>query len=359
MDVFGLYSDEIVSCVSLMCVRNGAVNDKSDFVFNSDAITDGESLASFLADHYMRLDYIPKTVLISFELDEADINTLEEFLSERAAHRVYVKRPERGTNKELVEVVCGNAEEKARQTKLETQKDDSVLFGLAQLLRLESIPERIEAYDISNIGTENVTAGMVVYENGKAAKADYRLFKIRSVTNTTNDYASMQEAIRRRIAHLKEDQKGSFSKYPDLILIDGGKGHISAVKEVLVQEGIDLPVFGMVKDDFHKTRALCTDTEEINIARERSIFMLIYKIQEEVHRFTVGKVMSAKRSTMKRSSLESINGIGPNKAKSLLGAFGSISALKKATEAEILTVKGITRADAHNIYEYFRRNDQR
>ena len=359
MDVFGLYSDELVSCVSLMCVRNGAVNDKSDFVFNSDAITDGEALAAFLVDHYIKLDYIPKNILISFELDEADISTLEEFLSERAAHRVYIKHPERGTNKELVSVVCGNAEEKARQTKLESQKDDSVLLALAELLRLESIPERIEAYDISNIGTENVTAGMVVYENGKAAKAEYRLFKMRELNGTTDDYASMQEAIRRRIKHLKEDQNGSFSKYPDLLLIDGGKGHVSAVKEVLREENIDLAVFGMVKDDFHKTRALCTDTEEINIAKERAIFMLIYKIQEEVHRFTVGKVMAAKRATMKHSSLEKIQGIGPSKAKKLLVSFGTLAALKNASESEISAVKGISAEDAHNVFEYFREKDKK
>lgn len=357
MDVFGFYSDELISCVSVMYIRGGAVIDKADFVFNSDAITDTDSLSSFIVDHYISRDYIPKSVLLSFDLDADDINALEEFLSQRADHRVYVKHPERGPNKELTAVVHKNAQEKARQTKLESQKDEDVLINLAQLLKLESLPIRIEAYDISNIGTENITAGMIVYENGKACKADYRLFKIKSLINTTDDYASMQEALRRRIKHLKEDQKGSFSKYPDLLLIDGGRGHVSAVKEVLREENIDLPVFGMVKDDFHKTRALCTDNEEINIAKERAIFMLIYKIQEEVHRFTVGKVMAAKRSTLKHSSLEKIAGIGPNKAKTLLGAFGTLSAIKNATEAEISAVKGISKSDAHNVVEHFKRKD--
>lgn len=357
MDVFGFYSDEFASCVSVMYIRDGVVNDKTDFVFNSDAITDNEALASFVADHYINRDHIPKSILLSFELETDDINMLEEFLSQRSEHRVYIKHPERGPSKELAMVVYGNAQEKARQTKLETQKDEDVLINLARLLKLEALPERIEAYDISNIGTENITAGMVVYENAKPCKTDYRLFKIRSVVNNTDDYASMQEALRRRIKHLKEDQKGSFAKYPDLILIDGGKGHISAVKQVLREEAIDLPIFGMVKDDFHKTRALCTDTEEINIAKERAIFMLIYAIQEEVHRFTVGKVMAAKRMTIKHSSLEKIVGIGPNKAKALLGAFGTISALKNASEEEILTVRGINKSDAHNVFEYFRRKD--
>ena len=359
IDVFGLFSDEFVTCASVMYIRNGTVNDKSDFVFNSEAITDSESLASFVADHYIRRDCIPHLIMLSFKLDDSDISMLEEFLHLISGHKVYIKHPERGANKELVKMVCENAEEKARQIKLETQKDDGVLVDLAHLLKLETYPERIEAYDISNIGTENITAGMVVYENGKQCKSDYRLFKIRELQNTTDDYASMQEALRRRIRHLKEDQTGSFSKYPDLILLDGGKGHVSAVKQVLREEETELAVFGMVKDDYHKTRALCTDTEEINIARERAIFMLIYKIQEEVHRFTIGKVMNAKRSTMKHSSLEKIDGIGASKAKKLREAFGTMVALKNASEAEIAAIKGISASDAKNVYEYFRRMDKK
>ena len=359
MDLFGFYSDEFVSCISVMYIRNGTVNDKSDFVFNSDAITDAEALASFVADHYMQRDHIPKTVLLSFSLEDEDIEMLGEFLSKKSSRHVTVKRPERGANRELMSVVCNNAEEKARQAKLESQKDESVLITLADMLCLETVPERIEAYDISNIGKENITAGMVVYESGKPCKEDYRLFKMRSVVDAPDDYASMQEAIRRRLRHLKEDANGSFAKYPDLMLIDGGKGHISAVKEVLREESVDIAVFGMVKDDFHKTRALCTDTDEINIARERSVFMLIYKIQEEVHRFTVGSVMNAKRSTMKHSSLEKISGIGPSKAKKLLDGFGTMSALKNASEEEIKAVKGISEADARNIVEYFKRKEKK
>ncbi len=353
MDVFGFYSDDVVSCMSVMYVRNGVVNDKADFLFNSDAIVDPEALSSFLAEHYMQRDDIPQTLLLSFALDQDEIETLENFLSLRAQHKIYIKTPIRGKNKELSAVVVGNAAEKVRQAKLSAQKDEGVLIALTQLLHLETVPQRIEAYDISNIGKENITAGMVVYENGKPLKSDYRLFKMRSLINTTDDYASMREAITRRIKHLKEDKVGAFSVYPDILLIDGGKGHVAVVKEVLKSEQVDIPVFGMVKDDYHKTRALCTDTEEINIARERSIYMLIYGIQEEVHRFTVGKVRNAKRATLKRSALENITGIGPSKAKKLLGAFGTLSALKKATESEIRAVKGISDADAHNVFEYF------
>ena len=356
IDVFGFYTDDIVSCMSVMNVRNGVVNDKTDFVFNSEAITDNEALTSFITEHYMHSDSIPRDIMLSFELEDEDVIILESFLSERAGHRVYIKKPERGTNRELVDVVLNNATEKARQIKIETQKDQSLLFNLASLLKLEVIPERIEAYDISNIGRENITAGMVVYENGKPLKSDYRLFKMKTVKDMTDDYASMREALKRRLTHLKEDKSGAFSKYPDLILIDGGKGHVSVVKEVLRTENIDIPVFGMVKDDFHKTRALCTDTEEINIAKERTIFMLIYGIQEEVHRFTVGKVNAAKRSTIKHSSLEKIDGIGPSKAKKLLLGFGTMGALKKASKDEISAIEGISKKDAERIYRYFNKD---
>ena len=221
-------------------------------------------------------------------------------------------------------------------------------------MRLEAIPERIEAYDISNIGSENITAGMVVYKNARPSKNDYRLFKIKTVCDTPDDYTSMKEALRRRIKHLKEDKSGSFSEYPDLLLIDGGKGHVSSVKSVLEEEGVTIPVFGMVKDEFHKTRALCTENEEINIAREQSIFMLIYKIQEEVHRFTVDKVMKAKRSSLTHSSLEKIEGIGPAKAKKLLHSFGTLTAIKNASIEELANTDGISATDAKNIYNYFK-----
>lgn len=352
-DIFGFYSDDVASCMSVMYIRDGLVSDKTDFVFNNEAITDDEALSAFLIEHYIDKEYIPKNIILSFELGEDDISDIEAFLFEKVNRRIIVKKAERGNFRDLASIVKENAAEKIRQLKLQSQKDEGVLISLAQLLMLESIPERIEAYDISNLGSENITAGMVVYKNGHPSKNDYRLFNIKGVVGAPDDYASMQEAIRRRIKHLKEDVGSSFAEYPDLMLIDGGKGHISAVKEVLAEENIDIPVFGMVKDDFHKTRALCTDHEEINIAREQDIFMLIYRIQEEVHRFTVDKVMKSKRSSLTHSSLEKIDGIGPAKAKRLLQAMGSLAAVKKASEEELASVKGISQADASKIYQYF------
>jgi excinuclease ABC subunit C len=166
----------------------------------------------------------------------------------------------------------------------------------------------------------------------------------------------MKEALTRRFAHLDTDESGSFAEYPDLILLDGGKGHVSAAREVLAECGKNVAIFGMVKDDYHKTRALCTESEEINIAKERAVFMLIYKIQEEVHRYTVSKTMGGKRKTLKHSSLEKISGIGPTKAASLLSHFGSLAELKKADAERIAEAKGISKADAKRVYEYFHNN---
>lgn len=353
MDVFGLWKDDYATCISCLYVRGGSVIDNNDYVFGADIEVDEDALCAFLVEHYTMRDHIPKEIIISFDISNETKEVLEEYFTKRAEHKIIIRKPERGNTKKLCDTVIANAKQKAQQSRLEAQKDETVLISLAQLLKLESIPERIEAYDISNIGTENITAGMVVYINGKSSKQDYRVFNIKTVSGT-DDYGSMREAITRRLNHLVNDKAGSFSEYPDLILVDGGKGHVGVVREVMKEHSIDIPVFGMVKDDYHKTRALCTDTDEINIAKDRAIFTLIYKIQEEVHRFTVGKTSNAKRSTLKHSLLERIDGIGPAKAKNLLLAFGTLSALKQASENDIAKVSGVSAKDAHNIYQFFR-----
>ena len=351
-DIFGIYSDEACTCVSAMYVREGAVVDKRDFVFGAEQIADSETLAAFLVEHYKMRDLIPREILLSFELAEGDSETLCEYFTGLAGHKINVRRPERGDLRKLCLTADENASEKARQYKIENQKDDTALLTLANMLCLETLPERIEAYDISNIGADNKTAGMVVAKSGKLSRADYRSFNIKNVDGI-DDYACMSEAMERRLTHLKEDESGSFSEYPDLILLDGGKGHVSAVREVMGRFCVDIPVFGMVKDDYHKTRALCTEDEEINIAKEKSVFMLIYKIQEEVHRFSVSKTMGGKRKTLKHSSLEKIEGIGPTKAQKLLASFGTLAAIKTANVEDIAKVKGISEADARAVYKYF------
>ncbi|MCQ2432294.1 MAG: helix-hairpin-helix domain-containing protein, partial [Clostridia bacterium] len=249
---------------------------------------------------------------------------------------------------------CSNAEQTAKQYQFETEKDNKTLVKLASMLGLEVIPERIEAYDISNLGAEHITAGMIVCENGKFIKKDYRTFSIRETEGAPDDYASMRETLKRRLEYILHPTGSGFGEIPpDLILLDGGKGHVNTVQALMDELGLDIPVMGMVKDDFHKTRALTDGVREINIAREQSVFVYIYKIQEEVHRYTVSRMMGAKNKTMKTSTLEAIDGIGASKAKALLAHFKTLSAIKNATLDELCAVSGISESIANKIISHF------
>ncbi len=354
-DIIALYNDDVCSSISVFFIRDGAVSDKSEYVFGKDRIVDENNITSFIMELYRVREYVPKSILLSFELEEEERELIGGYLSGLSGHKVSLRTPERGDMKTLCDMVRDNAVERAKVFRNEAEKDEKVLVRLAELLSLETYPERIEAYDISNIGQEHITAGMIVSEDGKLKRSDYRSFKIKSVTEGTDDYGSMREALSRRFAHL-DDEEGSFSNLPDLILLDGGRGHVSVVKELFSELGINVPVFGMVKDDFHKTRALCTEDEEISIAKENAVFVFIYKLQEEVHRFTVSKMSGAKSRTLTRSSLTKIKGIGEAKAKILLKAFGGLSGVKSASLEELSAVKGISRTDAENVFEYFKKD---
>ena len=348
-DVVALYSDDFCSCVSVFYVRSGVLQDKAEFLYGAESILEYEDMTTFLCEHYKMREYIPHRILLSFPMDEGDREMLSQYLSRVSGHKVAIHTPERGTLRTLCEMVEKNAADQAKQYRINTARNEGTLARLAELLRLETYPARIEAYDISNLGKEHLTAGMVVCHEGKFQKSDYRTFRIRSVVGNTDDYASMRETLSRRLEHLS-DEDGSFAELPDLILLDGGRGHVSVVRELLEEKGIDLPVFGMVKDDYHKTRALCTDSEEISIAREQNVYSLIYRIQEEVHRYTVSRMENAKRKTLKTSTLTRIHGIGEAKAKKLLAAFGGMGALRKATVEQIAAVSGISQKDAEAVW---------
>ena len=352
-DVIAFYADELCACISVFYIRAGVLQDKNDFLFGADALPEPEEITAFLCRHYAMREDIPSRVLLAFSTDEEEIATLGEYLHHHSGHRVHVRVPERGELHTLCDMAQKNAAEQARLFVAQTNRTEGTLVRLSEMLSLECYPTRIEAYDISNIGSEHLTAGMIVCEDGKFKKSDYRTFRIGSVEGT-DDYASMREALDRRLSHLSDDE-GSFSNLPDLILLDGGRGHVSTVRALLEEKGLDIPVFGMVKDDYHKTRALCTETEEISIARVQDVFSLIYRIQEEVHRYTVGRMTQAKRKTVRTSSLTKIPGIGDAKAKKLLSAFGGLAALKKATREQIAAVSGISEKNADDIIAYFRK----
>ena len=348
-DIIAWHAGEAAGAVCIFYVRGGKLLDSESFVFSGGEILDSSAISAFICSLYEKREYIPKEIDTAGVLSEEDTAAAEAWLSERAGYRVRVKTPVRGDLAKLCTMAEENAAQKAGEFVAEKTKSDETLMRLASLAGLEVMPERIEAFDISNIGDENITAGMVLFENGKPKKSGYRIYNIKE-THIQDDYASMREALTRRIAHFED----TATPPPDLFLIDGGLGHIRTVQEVLCEHGVTVPALGMVKDDHHKTRALVdADGREISIALEASVYSLVFRIQEEVHRFTVSKMMNAKRKTVKTSVLEEIEGIGKARAKALLSRFGGLSGVKKATEAELITVQGITPDIAKRIIEFF------
>ncbi|MBR5314275.1 MAG: excinuclease ABC subunit UvrC [Clostridia bacterium] len=353
-DIFAMYTDEAVSCMSVFFVREGRIVNSENYIFTPEELVNVTDLQSFLYDFYIKRGDVPREILLTFDLGEERV-ALEEALRPYSERKVTVKTPIRGELKKLCDMVYENASRHAYQFKEGKASDDMTLVKLATLLQLEVLPERIESYDISNYGKENITAGMVVMQNGRFKKSDYRLFKIKNLSDKQDDYASMAEAVTRRFERALEGDEG-FSVLPDLILLDGGKGHVSTVKEVLKRLKLDIPVFGMAKDDYHKTRTICDEDSEISIAKEKQVYTLVYKLQEEVHRFTISKMRASKEKSLKKSVLEEIDGIGSEKAKKILAHFKSLSALKKASLDEIKQVKGISAKNAESVYEYFLHN---
>lgn len=353
-DIIGIYRGEPVSVLSFFYVRGGIISDTENFNIGSYAIDGDEEIEAFICRIYEKRGYIPHTVLISPDVFSNPSDSLKECLSSLRCSSVDTVYPQKGKKKELCRLVCDNARQHALQYEMEAVKNDRVLIDLANALALQVFPERIESYDISNYGDNNITAGMIVCENGSLKKSGYRVFNIRS-TEVQDDYASMTEALQRRLKNYEEKTPG-FEKLPDLILLDGGDAHVNTVKRLFSELGYDIPVFGMVKDEYHKTRALTNGYEEISLSRTDALFVFLYKLQEEVHRFTIGKMKSAKRKTLKTSYLTAIKGVGEKKALLLLEAFETLENLKKASVEEISNVKGIDAALAQKVYEFFRKD---
>ena len=356
-DIIATYSDDLSTSISIFYIRSGVISDSDTYVYGASEIAtndDFEYMSHFITDLYSKREYIPSEILLGFDFVDGELSLVQEYLRSISKRAIKIRIPKKGDTKKLCDMVTKNAEEQAKQYKNKMEQDNKVLVKLSRMLSLDIVPNRIESYDISNLGNEHITAGMIVYEDGKLLKSDYRVFKIKN-QNGADDYSAMRETLKRRIEHLS-DKTGSFSKMPDLILLDGGMTHVSAVKDIFKEMNIDIPVFGMVKDEHHKTRTLVTESQEISIAKEQSVFVFVYKLQEEVHRFSVSKMDNAKRKTLRHSSLENIKGIGSKKAKVVLSHFKTLSALREASIDEIAKVKGISKTDAEKILEYLKEN---
>ena len=349
-DVFAVYIGETESVLSILSVRGGALVNKNQFVLSLADFSSEDDAVSLIADYYDTAGNIPREIMLDFDLSEDDISLLSEYLTLSAPYKVTVRVPSRGDGRKLCDMALENAKETARQNRLAIEREDKSVKRLAELLALSEIPKRIEAYDISNFGNESIFASMVVYCDGKLKKSDYRSFAIKT-TDGQDDYGSMREALKRRLSHIG-DGTLSLGTSPDLILLDGGIGHVCAIKDLFSELDVDIPVFGMVKDEYHKTRAITDGREEISIAREMSVYTFVYNLQEEAHRFALKHSSKDKSKKLTTSSLTKIPGIGEKKAKSLLDAM-PYAKIKTASADELSRIKGISEKDAKIINDYF------
>lgn len=350
-DIIALAQGSGSACIEVFRFQGGRLCDRESFPFGEigdPKIARGE----FVERYYSMRDRIPPRLCLDGPVENAAL--LGQWLSEKAGRKVLVTLPQKGEQAQLVEMCRLNAAEHLAQNTGRTFKEASALDELARLLGMDHPPVYIESYDISNLaGGENV-AGMVVFENGRPLKSAYRKFKIKGFEGQ-DDYGSMQEVITRRLHEyeLNKDSGEGFGRLPDLILLDGGKGHVSAVRPVLEAAGLEIPLFGMVKDDKHRTRAIARDGGEIAINSNRRAFTLVSTIQDEVHRFAIGYHRQQRKKAVISSTLTSIPGVGAARAKALLKHFKTITAIREADLMELENAPGMTKPSAQRVYEYF------
>lgn len=345
-DVIGFYQNDTKACFAVLHFSGGNLLDKDYEIFGS--VDDTESaVETLLTQYYLSRGYAPKHILLPFALEDSAI--VEQLFEEKLNRTPKLRVPQRGDNVRLVELANANAKEEAERITSKEEKAKGVLNLLGKMLNLPAT-QRIEAFDISNISGTDIVASMVVFVDGKPRKGEYKRFSLRNLAGQ-DDYASMHQVVTRRFTHLKDGDKG-FDAMPNLLLIDGGITHAQTALDALNQLGIDLPVFGMVKDDSHRTRALVTpDGREIGIAAQQSVFSFIGNIQEEAHRFAITYHRNLRSKRLRYSELDSISGIGPKRKQELLKHFKSIVAIKEASLEELLRVLNVPAANS--VYKHF------
>ncbi|WP_337417772.1 excinuclease ABC subunit UvrC [Waltera sp.] len=366
-DILALYQDETEAVVQVFFVRDGKLIGREHYYMthvpenNKPAI-----LQDFVKQFYAGTPFIPRELMLQYEIEDAEL--IEKWLSERKGSRVYLKVPKIGSKEKLVELAAQNAKLVLSQDREKLKREEGRTIGavkeISDLLQLPLTgTARMEAYDISNInGFENV-GSMVVYEKGKPKRSDYRKFKIKSVSGP-DDYACMREVLTRRFRHGMEESKeleeqemdqeyGSFTKFPDLILMDGGRGQVNIALSVLEELGIDIPVCGMVKDDNHRTRGLYYHNIELPIDTHSEGFKLITRIQDEAHRFAIEYHRSLRSKTQVKSVLDDIPGVGPARRKALMRHFKSLEEIRQASVEELMEIPEMNERTAEEIVAFF------
>ena len=363
-DIFGFYRENETVAIQVFYMRNGKIIGREFEVFEDVFNEDNETLGNFIKQFYYASTNIPPEILIPFEIEDRDV--IESWLKEKNGRKTEVKIPQRGIKKDLVKMAETNAKEAYKQYLFKRNKEkldaNQILKELKETLGLEKIPARIESYDVSNISGKNSIGAEIVYVDGKMSKKDYRKFNIKTVEGA-DDYKSINEVIYRRLTESykeqdaiadgtlqKEDAK--FLPLPDLILLDGGKGHVNSVKTVLESLGEEIPLFGLVKDDKHRTRGITDGENELKISQE--IMNFVTCIQDEVHRFAISSFRKKHGDEMTKSELENIKGVGPETRKKLLETVVSVDKIKTATFEELKSVAG--EKVAKEIINYYRNN---
>lgn len=356
-DVIAVVTQGETACFEIFKFRNNALYDREHFIINN--IDDlPQARSEFISRYYYTRESVPPRIAVDGDIN--DIELLQQWLSEKLGKKVVIIKPQRGEQLQLVEMCKNNAAEHLAHQRGVVGKDTMVLNTLGELLGLDKAPRYIESYDISNQnGTANV-AGMVVFEDGKPLKSAYRKFEIKTIIGQ-DDYGSMTEVINRRLdEYEKHKNEGiGFGRMPDLILLDGGKGQVNAVANVLSARGYNIPLFGMVKDNKHRTRAITDAGKEIAISNKRNVFTLVSTIQEEVHRFAIGYHRQKRKSTTFKSSLTEIEGIGEKRAKALLKYFGTIANIKEADLTELENAPTMNTVVAKTVYKYFHNENEK
>ena len=370
-DFINIYRDEKDSCVQVFFSRDGKILGREHFIFENTAEDSIEEiLEEFITSFYGGTAKVPRTIYVPAL---SNVELVEEYLTIKRGAKVWIKVPQKGQKREMLEMVKNNAQitlEKFKDKYLRDKEINKIaLEELQELLDLEIWPSRIEAYDISNIQGVDSVGSMIVFEEGRSKNSDYRRFRIKTVKGA-NDYDSMREILTRRFSHGLEEVKaiqesklqfsaGKFSNFPDLIMMDGGKGQINIALEVLRDLNINIPVCGLVKDDKHATRGIIYNNEELIINRSSNLMQLIRRIQDEVHRFAITYHRSLRDKRTLHSVLDDIPNVGEKRRRALLMKFGSVDNIKNATLEQLLETPSINNKAAESIYQYFNGNESK
>ncbi len=366
-DVIGLARAGNEAVVQVFFIRNGRLIGRDHYYLTGvENESRAEVLTSFVKQFYGESPFVPRELMVPEGIEDEDI--ILQWLSEKRGQKVILRVPKKGQKERLVELACKNAlnilNKDSEKLKREEARTVGAVRELADLLGLPLLT-RMEAYDISNISGFEKVGSMVVYEKGKPKRSAYRKFKIRDIQGQ-DDYHSLEEVLTRRFTHGQREQKeleaknmdqamGSFSMFPDLILMDGGKGQVHIAQKVLMELGLDIPVCGMVKDDFHRTRGIYFDDEEIAIDRSSEAFHLVTRIQDEAHRFAIEYHRSLRSKTQVKSILEDIPGIGEARRKALMRYYGDIQKIREASVEDLKQVPSMNEAAAESVYAFFRK----